>query len=126
MACFTCSSNSFRSITAAMAKAASAKLRSIGAGRTFADWPARAAICERCPMRVVSRGVSYCGTPFLHKVDRDPEMDGCGCPTRDKAMSPEEHCPLTAGNGLGCQCKWCVGLAGDAQNEMASASPKFR
>jgi hypothetical protein len=110
MACFSCTAGSFRSISVAMAKAASARLRQIGAGRTATNWTARAAICERCPLRVVRKGVSYCGTPFLHQIDRDPAIDGCGCPTRDKAKSPDEHCPLTVGGpGGGCRCKWCAG-----------------
>jgi hypothetical protein len=58
-------------------------------------------------------GVSYCGTPLLRKLDRDPTTDGCGCPTRDKARSPNEHCPLNARHqpasmiGAACTCKWC-------------------
>jgi hypothetical protein len=111
MACFGCTGNSFRSITSAMAKAASARLRSIGAGKIAVDWERRAAICETCAMRVVRRGVSYCGTPFLQMVDRDPVADGCGCPTRDKAKSPQEHCPVDRRFGLpvagSCNCKWC-------------------
>jgi hypothetical protein len=113
MACFSCTGNSFRAISSAMAKAASARLRSLGAGRTAHNWAARAAICETCPMRVVRRGVSYCGTPFLQLIDRDPVQDGCGCPTRDKAMSPEEHCPVDRKFQLplvgenGCNCRWC-------------------
>jgi hypothetical protein len=97
-----------------MAKAASSRFRDLGASRIASGWEARAEICERCPLRVISRGVSYCGTPFLRKIDRDPVLDGCGCPTRDKARTPGEHCPVdprhqaveTAG---GCNCKWCAG-----------------
>jgi hypothetical protein len=97
-----------------MAKAASARLRQIGVGATAGNWSARAAICETCPMRVVSRGVSYCGTPFLRMIDRDPVLDGCGCPTRDKAKSPDEHCPVdnrfqSPSRGPKCNCKWCAG-----------------
>jgi hypothetical protein len=96
-----------------MAKAAGARLRSIGALKSSVDWTTRAAICERCPLCVRRGGVSYCGTPLLQKVDRDPSADGCGCPTRDKAKSPLEHCPLTEQNrpastiGEICNCKWC-------------------
>jgi hypothetical protein len=122
MACFFCMGNSFRSISTAMAKAASSKLRQIGAAKTAVNWTMRAEICERCPLRVVRRGVSYCGTPFLQKIDRDPVIDGCGCPTRDKAQAPEEHCPLPASfhapvvEGR-CGCKWC---AIDGSNPWAS------
>jgi hypothetical protein len=100
-----------------MAKAAGARLRALGTMPAAADWTTRAAVCERCPLRVVRGGVSYCGTPFLHKIDRDPAVDGCGCPTRDKAKSPQEHCPLdlrrqpaqrVAGS---CTCKWCRAAA---------------
>jgi hypothetical protein len=118
MACFSCGSTSFRSISAAMAKAASARLRNLGVGRTAIDWTARAAVCERCPMRVVHRGTSYCGTPFLQMLDRDPAIDGCGCPTRDKAKSPDEHCPVDRAFQLPvmqagrCNCKWCAAANG--------------
>ncbi len=113
MACFSCSSNSFRSISSAMAKAASARWRELSGGKVAADWVAREGICARCPMQVISRGVSYCGTPFLRKIDRDPAVDGCGCPTRAKARSPEEHCPVDeryqlAVLGAECNCKWCM------------------
>jgi hypothetical protein len=103
----------FAALSRAAAKAAAAKLRGIGALRARADWPARATICERCPMRVVSGSKSYCGTPFLTMVERDPSIDGCGCPTIAKAKDPEEHCPLNARNqaanreGARCDCKWC-------------------
>ena len=82
--------------------------------RTSADWAARATVCERCPLRVVRGDVSYCGTPFLRLVVRDPVLDGCGCPTRDKARSPAEHCPITARHAAAgradgrCSCKWCA------------------
>src|ERR1700722_1668256 len=96
MACFTCGSNSFRWISSAMAKAASARWREISGGKVAVGWAQREEICARCPMQVISRGVSYCGTPFLRKMDREPEVDGCGCPTRAKAKSPGEHCPVDA------------------------------
>ena len=77
------------------------------------DWTARQQICATCPLLVVQRGVSYCGRPFLQKIDRDPAIDGCGCPTRAKAQDPKEHCPITprhlpshAGE-MSCNCKWC-------------------
>jgi hypothetical protein len=113
MACFGCPTNSFRSISRAMAKAASAKFRSVGLRTIASDWTRRAEICERCPMRVGHRGVSYCGRPFLQLVDRDPAVDGCGCPTREKAKSPCEHCPidsrhLPSTGDENCRCKWCV------------------
>ncbi len=98
-----------------MAKAASARWREISGGKVAVDWVAREEICARCPMQVVSRGVSYCGTPFLRKIDRDLAEDGCGCPTRAKAKSPDEHCPVNEryqlavlGSGRrACDCKWC-------------------
>ncbi|HSV13385.1 MAG TPA: hypothetical protein VLI90_03955 [Tepidisphaeraceae bacterium] len=97
-----------------MAKAAGAKLRALGAVSSSTNWAERAAVCEGCPLRVVRGGVSYCGTPFLQKIDREPAVDGCGCPTRDKAKSPGEHCPLDARQrpamaiGSACTCKWCA------------------
>jgi hypothetical protein len=118
MACFSCRPTSFRAISRAMAqsasKAASARLRRMGITAAAVDWAARATICETCPMRVLRNGVSYCGTPFLRLIDRDPVIDGCGCPTRDKAKSPDEHCPVdrnfklpVLGAGR-CNCRWCA------------------
>jgi hypothetical protein len=114
MSCFGCAaSNRFRDISRAMAKSAGARLRQIGALPSSGDWVRRAEICENCPMRVVRAGVSYCGTPFLQKIDREPSQDGCGCPTREKAKSPSEHCPITrrhlpsTQSDVGCNCKWC-------------------
>jgi len=111
-----CCANPFKTLSRAAAKAASARWRSVGLSRVHPDWARRASTCETCPLRVVRRGVSYCGRPFLSQIDRDPVMDGCGCPTIDKAKSPEEHCPLdarhqpaTANIGAAlCSCKWCV------------------
>jgi hypothetical protein len=108
-----CTPTRVREISKAMVHAATARLRGIGALPTAVDWTRRAATCERCPLRIVHRGVSYCGTPFLQHVDRDPSIDGCGCPTRDKARSPGEHCPLDTRHrpaekiGERCTCKWC-------------------
>ncbi len=112
MPCFTCTRTSFRSITAAMAKAASSRLRDLGATRIAPDSLARQQICARCPMHIVHSGIAYCGTPFLRKIDRDPVTDGCGCPIKDKARSPDEHCPIDARyqpptSGPHCNCKWC-------------------
>jgi hypothetical protein len=96
-----------------MAKAASARFRQMGLTATATRWADRAAVCESCPMRVVHRGVSYCGTPFLKLIDRDPVTEGCGCPTRDKAKSPNEHCPVDRQFNLPvirdgvCSCRWC-------------------
>ena len=97
-------------------------IRRAGGAAVQSDWVGRAEICERCPMRVVVGCVSYCGQPIYRKADRDSAEEGCGCPTREKAKSPDEHCPLTAGHraargetpldnardGGGCDCKWCA------------------
>ena len=119
MACSTCHSNAFRSITHAMAKAAGAKWRAMGAGATATDWNVRAEVCERCPMRIVHRNTSYCGRPFLNQIDRDPGVDGCGCPTIAKAKTPGEHCPLDVRHlpvldSVPCSCKWCAAVRADA------------
>jgi hypothetical protein len=111
----------FAALSRAAAKSASARLRQLGVLRDRVDWPTRAAACERCPMRVISAGTSYCGTPFLRNVNRDPAVDGCGCPTIAKAKDPREHCPMTAGHQPArqqparptssvarCDCKWCA------------------
>ena len=96
----------------AAGKAATSKLRLVGAVAEAEDWPVKAAVCERCPLRVVQCNVSYCGRPLLKQVVRDPVQHGCGCPTRAKAKDPSEHCPITARHeastgDANCQCKWC-------------------
>ena len=114
MTCWTCRSSTLAELSKAMAKSAAARLRRIGALSAADDWARRAEVCERCPLRVVQRGVSYCGQPFLQKMDREDSVDGCGCPTREKAKSPAEHCPLDVRNrpaqtvGGTCTCKWCA------------------
>jgi hypothetical protein len=109
------SKSTFARLSRAAAKAAGARMRRLGLFRESVDWAARAQICERCPMRVIHNKTSYCGRPFLEDVDRDPAVDGCGCPTIAKAKDPAEHCPLdpfhrpAATNLAGrCTCKWCV------------------
>ena len=121
MACFTCASSAlgsrprvFAALSRAAAKSAASRLRRLGLLSERVNWAARASVCERCPLRVVSAGVSYCGTPFLRKTDRDAALDGCGCPTVAKAKDPAEHCPMTVGHrgassvGDACDCKWCA------------------
>jgi hypothetical protein len=123
MPCFSCGTTYlgsrpgvFAALSRAAAKSAAARLRNLRVlpARSRVDWTARAAACERCPMRVISRGVSYCGSPFLENVRRDPVLDGCGCPTIAKSKDPGEHCPLNARHqpaspyGQGCDCKWCA------------------
>jgi hypothetical protein len=109
-----CNPTVFREVSKAMAKSAAAKLRNFRALPIAADWNLRAGACERCPMRTVFSGISYCGKPFLRQMDRDPATDGCGCPTADKAKSPAEHCPVDARHqpavqvGSYCSCKWCA------------------
>ncbi|HEX3358450.1 MAG TPA: hypothetical protein VHS31_15865 [Tepidisphaeraceae bacterium] len=113
MSLFSCCQNTFATLSRAAAKAASSRFRQMGLAPVRRDWPARASMCERCHLRVIVAGVSYCGKPLLRQVDRDPTLDGCGCPTLQKAKSPTEHCPLDlrhqpariiAGR---CTCKWC-------------------
>ncbi|MGD0767725.1 MAG: hypothetical protein ABSB42_05960 [Tepidisphaeraceae bacterium] len=98
----------------ALGKFATARLRRVGALRVYPQWEARAAVCERCPLRVIRYGVSYCGTPLLRQIDRDPAIDGCGCPCHDKAKSAQEHCPIDGHHQAAvrhngeCSCKWCA------------------
>lgn len=85
----------------------------MGVVRRESNWAQRAEVCERCHLRTVYRGISYCGKPLLMQVNRVAEIEGCGCPTHDKAKSPGEHCPLDRRHGgaqvVGgiCNCKWC-------------------
>jgi hypothetical protein len=108
-----CCRIAFATLSRAAANAVSARLRRMGIGASASNWAARAAVCERCPMRVIRAGVSYCGRPLLEQVQRDPAIDGCGCPTRQKARAPDEHCPLDSRHrpasrlSTGCNCKWC-------------------
>jgi hypothetical protein len=103
-----------RYLLEAVGKFAAARLRQVGAMPVHANWEGRAAICEHCPVRVIRCGVSYCGNPLLTQLDRDPAIDGCGCPCRDKSKDPTEHCPIdshhraAASDRNGCSCKWCV------------------
>ena len=118
MACFSCLRHGlspvFKSLSRAAAKSAKAKLRATGLMRVHPDVETREAVCRRCPMRQVYGGVSYCGSPLLRKVQRDPVMEGCGCPIADKAADPSEHCPITITfdrphrAGEACDCRWCV------------------
>lgn len=109
-----CDRNStFARLSRAAAKAAGDRLRQMGLLGVRINWAARAEACERCPLRVVHRNISYCGRPFLEKVDRDDALDGCGCPTLAKARDPAEHCPLDPSHRPArriagrCTCKWC-------------------
>jgi hypothetical protein len=111
----SCCAGTFRTLSRAAAKSAAATFRQIGFGSVHPQWTDRAAICERCPLRVVHRGVSYCGNPLLRQIHREPASDGCGCPTRAKAKSAAEHCPLDVRHQpavhaptRSCNCKWCT------------------
>ncbi|CAN5536909.1 hypothetical protein BH09PLA1_BH09PLA1_07880 [soil metagenome] len=116
MSVFTacCAGSTWKRLSVAAAKAARSRLRNLGTLRVDQNWPARAAVCESCPMRVIRRGVSYCGKPLLEQPVRDLASDGCGCPTVAKAKTPGEHCPLDSANVLvqttasSCRCKWCA------------------
>ena len=108
-----CGANRFASFSRAAAKSAAGRLRRLGILPEAVDWARRATVCETCHLRTIRNGVSYCGRPFLQQVARDPAEQGCGCPTRAKAKSPQEHCPLdrshrpaVQSNGR-CTCKWC-------------------
>jgi hypothetical protein len=113
MSAFSCCTSAFASLSRAAAKSAASRLRRLGLLSESIDWARRAALCERCHLRVVQKGTSYCGLPFLENVKRDPAHEGCGCPTRAKAKSPDEHCPLDWNHRParqlpdGCTCKWC-------------------
>jgi hypothetical protein len=113
MSLISCCQNGFAALSRAAAKAGSARLRRMSLLPVKQNWASRAAVCERCHMRVLHGDVSYCGKPFLRQIDRDPAADGCGCPTREKAKSPDEHCPLDPANRPAqmidqrCTCKWC-------------------
>jgi len=103
-----------RYLLEALGKFASARLRQVGAMRVHPRWEARAAVCERCPLRVIRCGVSYCGNPLLRQIEREPAVDGCGCPCHDKAKGPDEHCPINSRHQAAeqvhgeCSCKWCT------------------
>ncbi len=112
LSCSVC--NPFRALSRAAAKSAASRLRNLGLKPIAENWAARATVCERCPLRVIHKGVSYCGKPFLKQIERDIAMEGCGCPTREKAQAPEEHCPVDPRHrpalrtGTHCTCKWCT------------------
>ena len=117
MGIFDCCGNTLTALGKAAAKSAASRLRRLGLLRQASDWASRASICETCHLRHVHKGASYCGRPFLQQIDRDTAEDGCGCPVREKARSPHEHCPLDWRSRRardlpeGCTCKWCNGYA---------------
>jgi len=108
-----CGGGGFAALSRAAAKSAASRLRQLGILPESVDWARRAAVCETCHLRTIRAGVSYCGRPLLQQISRDAAQDGCGCPTRAKAKSPDEHCPLDRANqpavqsGALCTCKWC-------------------
>jgi hypothetical protein len=112
-----CGPSTFASLSRAAAKSAASRLRRLGVLAQARDWVQRASMCESCPVRIIHNGDSYCGRPFLHQIHREP-TDGCGCPTVEKAKSPDEHCPLDWSNHParnlpeGCTCKWCNAYGG--------------
>lgn len=120
MACLRCTSFSsrlspiFATLSRSAAKAAGAHLRRMGRLTVASNWAHRAETCERCPMRVIEKNRTYCGRPLLRKIEREPAIDGCGCPVNDKAKSPDEHCPLSTNHQPAqvidghCTCKWCA------------------
>jgi hypothetical protein len=113
MSALSCCTSAFATLSRAAAKSAASRLRRMGLLSASADWARRATICESCPMRIIDRGISFCGRPLLQRVDREPSIHGCGCPCREKAKSPNEHCPLDWRHHPsqirmdGCTCKWC-------------------
>ncbi|MCC6241027.1 MAG: hypothetical protein IT448_12085 [Phycisphaerales bacterium] len=130
MACFFCSpaltlSPIFKTLSRAAAKSAKAQMRKTGLLRTTPDIDLRKSVCHQCPMRKVYAGVSYCGSPLLRKINRDPVQEGCGCPIDDKAADPREHCPITyqfnaaTGASDGCNCRWCSAAASQNKSNPA-------
>ena len=113
MSAFSCCASAFATLSRAAAKSAASRLRRLGILRESVDWARRATVCEGCHLRVIHDRVSYCGRPILENVVRDEAHEGCGCPTREKAKSPGEHCPLDWNHRgarklpEGCTCKWC-------------------
>lgn len=107
---------SLASLSRGFAKATAARLRNLGIARRAAPdvLETRLRTCAGCPLAVVHRGATYCGTPLLRKLVRQPEVDGCGCPLSKKAADPAEHCPIDARHAAsrrtaaGCSCKWCA------------------
>jgi hypothetical protein len=115
----------------ALGKFATARLRQVGAMSVYPDWQARAEVCERCALRVVSCGNSYCGSPLLKQIERDPAVDGCGCPCHDKAKSAGEHCPINERyqpaekHDGACNCKWCTVVSDAASVEQGLQARGF-
>src|SRR4051794_10139515 len=96
MSLFGCCRSTLKTLSRAAAKSAAAKVRAAGGLRVSTDWARRTEFCERCALRVVRHGVSYCGKPLLEGIDRQPAQ-GCGCPVLAKARDPSEHCPISTG-----------------------------
>jgi hypothetical protein len=108
------SRTSWQIFSQAIGKYAASRLRRLGILADAVDWTVKAEICERCPLRVVRCNQSYCGKPFAEQPFRDEATEGCGCPCREKAKTPREHCPLDRRHapaqklGSHCTCKWCA------------------
>jgi hypothetical protein len=120
MSLFGCcgrATNTLATLSRAAAKSAASRLRRLGLLSESVDWARRASACEACPMRVIQRGTSYCGRPLLRQVARQASEEGCGCPCREKARDPQEHCPVDWSHRParrtieGCTCKWCNAYA---------------
>ena len=113
MATLAKTSRNLRDLLIAGMHFTAARLQTVGLLKTAVDWETRAKTCDRCHLRVIRCGVSYCGQPFLQQIDRDEATEGCGCPCRAKAKARTEHCPIdprqhpAQKTPAGCSCKWC-------------------
>jgi hypothetical protein len=97
----------------AAAKYARARLRDARLLQVAPHAAVRLEVCRTCPLRVTHRGTDYCGRPMWQRGVRDPlAQPGCGCPIRNKAEDPDEHCPLTStSTNHACACRWCTAAA---------------
>ena len=77
-----------------LTQGAASRLRRIGVLTESVDWARRASACEACPLRVIQKGVSYCGRPLLRRVERVAAEEGCGCPCRADLLVAERPTAL--------------------------------
>ena len=100
----------------AAGKAAMSNLRGAGWTPEYQDWPARASVCERCPLQVVK-----VRQELLRSTAAPPRRPRSGrrwlwLPDGGQGQRPDRTLPhhrpartvaLHSAGRIGCDCKWC-------------------
>ena len=99
MPCLTCNWDAWRALSKAAAKAASARVRAIGLSRFDDQWTKKATICEGCPLRVVYRKTSYCGSRFSIRCRAMKRSMGADARPTTRLKTPVSTAPSMPGIG---------------------------